>query len=217
MLTTAIFDLDGVLVDTADLHFEAWQFIARKNDLYFDKAINEQLKGVSRRKSFDIILSENNREMSEEIIEINLIQKNSHYLELIKGLKESDLLPGAKELLELFKEKGIAIALGSASKNAQTILNKTGIEHYFTAIVDGNCVAKAKPDPEVFLKGAELTKAAAENCMVFEDAFSGVEAAVSAGMRVVGVGDKEQLHKADLVVPDLKDQHVKTFIEACIK
>lgn len=198
-----IFDLDGVLVDTARFHYMAWKKIANDLQLNFNTDDNEKLKGVSRNRSLDIILELNKKNISDKEKTILLESKNRYYLELIESLNESDILPGVTRLIQELKSKGIKIALGSASKNAKFILKSTGIIHYFDKIVDGNMVSSAKPDPEVFIKAAKLLALHPHHCVVFEDAESGVEAALAAKMRVVGVGDKSILCKATTVTSTL--------------
>lgn len=194
-----IFDLDGVVVDTAKYHFQAWKKLADELDIPFSKEDNERLKGVSRKASFEIILEIGKRDMSQEEKEFYCEKKNNVYVSYIQQLDESEILPGVKEFLTDAREKGYKIALGSASKNSLLILNRLGISGLFDAIVDGTKVSRAKPDPEVFLKGAQELKVSCENCIVFEDAQAGIEAAHNAGMKAVGIGEKAILTKADTV------------------
>jgi beta-phosphoglucomutase len=198
-----IFDLDGVLVDTAVYHYQAWKKLA--NSLGFDFSLiqNEQLKGVSRIRSLDMILGWGGVTKSEtEKLELATL-KNTWYVDMVKNMSAAEVLPGALELLQQLKARGVKIALGSASKNSGLILERTHLAHFFDAIVDGNAVTSSKPDPEVFLKGAELLQAEPHECIVFEDAAAGVQAAVAADMTVVGIGLAENLPGADLVVKDL--------------
>ncbi|MGF1757739.1 beta-phosphoglucomutase [Photobacterium sagamiensis] len=206
-----IFDLDGVLVDTAKFHYIAWKKIADDLQLDFNIEDNEKLKGVSRKKSLEIILDLNHKVISEEDKGKLLESKNNYYLELIKTLDESDVLPGVKNLISQIQAQGIRIALGSASKNAKVILTSTGIIHHFDQLVDGNMVSKAKPDPEVFITAAKLLNLEPQNCVVFEDAEAGVEAALAAEMRVIGVGDKVVLCKATRVAADLCDFNINSL------
>ncbi|MCF6352976.1 MAG: beta-phosphoglucomutase [Cyclobacteriaceae bacterium] len=198
-----IFDLDGVIVDTAKYHYVAWKKIA--NDLNFDftKEQNELLKGVSRLRSLDILLNIGGIIKSDSERNILAAQKNELYLELIENLDFNDLLPGSKLFIEDAKDQVIEIALGSASKNAAYILKKLGIAHLFDARIDGTMVSKAKPDPEVFTKAAKLLGLNPANCLVFEDAQAGIDAAKNARMKCIGIGDKQVLHGADLVVTGL--------------
>ncbi|AWI10714.1 beta-phosphoglucomutase [Ereboglobus luteus] len=200
----AIFDLDGVIVDTARYHYLAWKRLAAELGFDFTEQDNERLKGVSRMRSLEILLEIGNceRAFSSEQKENLARQKNEWYVEYISRMTRSEILPGAREYLELLRECGKKTALGSASKNAPLILEKLGIASLFDAIIDGNKVRAAKPDPEVFLLGARELDIAPAECVVFEDAEAGVEAARRAGMRVVGIGSP-QILSADLVVPGL--------------
>ena len=191
-----IFDLDGVIVDTAKYHFLAWQKIASQLGIEFTPEHNEELKGVSRVRSLDIILAIGNIEASQEDKNKWLTQKNEDYLSYIKNMDESEILPGVLNILEYIKEKQQLIALGSASKNARPILEKVKILHLFDAIVDGNDVTNAKPDPEVFLRAAQLLGVSNENAIVFEDSVAGIQAANIANMTSVGIGDHSILHEA---------------------
>lgn|SRR5690606_14192792 len=198
-IKTYIFDLDGVIVDTAKYHFLAWKKLADKLGINFTKAHNELLKGVSRIRSLEIILELGNKPISDADFDRYLIQKNNDYLTYIAQMDKSEILPGVLDALKFIKEKGGKIVLGSASKNAKPILEKVGLIEYFDAIVDGNDVSKAKPDPEVFLLGAERTNSKPSECVVFEDAVAGIQAANIAGMLSVGIGEKEILNEAQLV------------------
>lgn len=210
-----IFDLDGVIVDTAKYHYLAWQKIANALNIDFTNEHNELLKGVSRVRSLDIILELGNIQASQEDKNKWLIQKNEDYLTYLVDMDKSEILPGVFPVLEFLKEKKQAIALGSASKNARPILEKTGIISYFDVIVDGNDVTNAKPDPEVFLKAAQLLNISPENSIVFEDSVAGVQAANIAKMTSIGIGSKTVLHEAKYIFEDftLIDQK---FIEELI-
>lgn len=198
-----IFDLDGVLVDTAIYHFQAWHRLAEDLGYSFSIVDNEQLKGVSRIESLELILKWAGVEKSEAEKANLLVLKNQWYLELIEQLNPDHLLSGSLELLKRLQQKGIKIGLGSASKNAMGILVKTGIITYFDALIDGNIVQLSKPNPEVFLKGAEVLEIVPAHCLVLEDAQAGIDAARAAGMQVIGIGLEEHLKGADLVVADL--------------
>ena len=197
-----IFDLDGVIVDTAKYHFIAWQQLAKSQGWTFTAADNEQLKGVSRVRSLELILSWNKASISPELFECLLKEKNERYLSLIRDMDESEQLPDVLRVIEQFKAMGCKIALGSASKNARSILNKVALTPYFDAVVDGTNVSKAKPDPEVFLQGAEALGIGPEACVVFEDAAAGIEAAHAAGMMAIGIGQPTHLGHADAVFPN---------------
>ncbi|MDO3641663.1 beta-phosphoglucomutase [Mucilaginibacter sp. L3T2-6] len=204
-----LFDLDGVIVDTAVYHYKAWKRLADQLGLKFSEQDNELLKGVSRVRSLEIILELNHvTKSAEEQTELATL-KNNWYVEMINQMTPAEILPGAKEFLEACRAAGIKTALGSASKNSGTILNKINLAGLFDAIVDGNHVSKAKPDPEVFLKGAEALAVKPSECVVFEDAIAGVEAAVNGGMKVVGIGSPEVLGKADMVVSGLDKMSLK--------
>ena len=191
-----IFDLDGVIVDTAKYHFLAWQKIASQLGIEFTPEHNEELKGVSRVRSLDIILALGKIQATQEEKDQWLTQKNNDYLSYIENMDESEILPGVLNVLEYIKNKQHLIALGSASKNARPILEKVKIVHLFDAIVDGNDVTNAKPDPEVFLRAAQLVGASNENAILFEDSVAGIQAANIANMTSVGIGDPTILNEA---------------------
>lgn len=191
-----IFDLDGVIVDTAKYHFLAWQKLANELGINFTHEHNEELKGVSRVRSLDLILALGNITASQEDKNKWLIQKNEDYLSYLVDMDEREILPGVVKVLEYLKNNNQAIALGSASKNAHPILQKTNIMHFFEAIVDGNDVSNAKPDPEVFLQAAQRLSINKENGVVFEDSVAGIQAANSAKMTSVGIGDSSVLYEA---------------------
>lgn len=207
----AIFDLDGVLVDTAKYHFLAWKKLADQLNIPFTEEDNEQLKGVSRVKSLDILLSLGNKRYSEDDREHFMKKKNEDYVRYISQMDESEILPGVVQLLDQLKLQQIKIALGSASKNSGLILRNTKLQTYFDAIVDGNDVLKAKPDPEVFLLGAQKLGLSASRCMVFEDSKAGIEAAKQAGMLAIGVGTQKNLPNADVLVENLEGLDVSTL------
>ena len=211
-----IFDLDGVIVDTAKYHFIAWQKIAQELGIEFTPEHNENLKGVSRVRSLDIILELGKINASQEDKNKWLIQKNEDYLSYLVNMNQSEILPGVLPILQFLKEKNQAIALGSASKNARPILEKTGIIDYFDAIVDGNDVTNAKPDPEVFLQAGKLLHVAPENAIVFEDSVAGIQAANSANMTSIGIGEENILHEAKYIFKDFTFVDTN-FIEALIK
>lgn len=210
-----IFDLDGVIVDTAKYHFLAWQKLAQELGIEFTPEHNEELKGVSRVRSLDIILELGNVTASQEDKNRWLFQKNEDYLSYLVDIDESEILPGVLPVLHYLKDKNQLIALGSASKNARPILEKTGILPLFDAIVDGNDVSNAKPDPEVFLRAAQLLNAKNEDAIVFEDSVAGVQAANIANMTSVGIGDEKILHEAKYNFKDFTFIDV-SFIEALI-
>lgn len=192
-----IFDLDGVLTDTAHYHYLAWKETADALGIAFTPEDNEHLKGVSRHDSLRWILNHGGREVDDTLFDSLLAAKNRRYLELIAGITRRDLLPGLPQYLEYVKSLGHKVILGSSSKNAVTILARLEILPLFDAVVDGNDVSQAKPDPEVFLLGAARASLPPEVCMVFEDAAAGIAAAKAAGMTAVAVGGAEELAAAD--------------------
>jgi beta-phosphoglucomutase len=210
-----IFDLDGVIVDTAKYHFLAWKKIANELGIDFTLEHNELLKGVSRVRSLDIILELGKVEASQEDKNKWLIQKNEDYLSYLVDMDETEILPGVMKVLKFLKENNQPIALGSASKNARPILEKTGTLAYFDAIVDGNDVVNAKPDPEVFLHAARLLNVANEDAIVFEDSVAGVQAANIAEMLSIGIGEEETLHEAEYIFKDFTEIN-STFLELLI-
>ena len=199
----AIFDLDGVIVDTAKYHYLAWKRLAEELGFEFKESDNERLKGVSRMKSLEILLEAGGLNFSDDVKLLLADKKNKWYVEYISNIDESELLKGAKEYLSKLKNSGVRIALGSAGKNAPILLDRLRIRALFDSIVDGNKVSRAKPDPEVFLTAARELGLKAEECVVFEDAEAGIAAARAAGMGIVGIGSKDILTRADIVVPGL--------------
>ncbi|PTM03810.1 MAG: beta-phosphoglucomutase [Bacteroidetes bacterium] len=200
-----IFDLDGVIVDTAKYHFLAWQRLAKSLDIDFTEEENEQLKGVSRVKSLEKILAWGNKTISEDKFTELMGKKNEEYLSYIAEMDNKEILPDVPRVLETLIEKQQPISLGSASKNARTILDRVDLKKHFDAIVDGNDVSKAKPDPEVFLIAAKLLNIEPENCIVFEDSVAGVEAANTANMVSIGIGSKDVLGHAQYVFNDFTE------------
>jgi beta-phosphoglucomutase len=212
MLKACLFDLDGVIVDTAKYHYVAWREIAEELGFVFTEEDNEKLKGVSRIRSLEILLEIGGISLDDESKTLLAQKKNSLYLQYVLKMRPDEVLPGAREFLTDCRNNNLGIGLGSASKNATTILNLLQITHLFDAIIDGNKVTKAKPDPEVFLTGARELGVLPQNCVVFEDAEAGIEAAMAANMFSVGIGNPVILKKADFVVSGLKNLSVKTLI-----
>jgi beta-phosphoglucomutase len=213
MIRGCIFDLDGVVVDTAKYHYLAWKRLAKEMGFDFTEQDNERLKGVSRMRSLDILLEIGGMTMGQEEKEAMATKKNEWYREYILKMEPGEILPGVQDFFSELKKEGMKIALGSASKNAVTILEQIGLKDTFDAIVDGTKVEKAKPDPEVFLKGAHEIGLMPEECVVFEDAEAGVEAAKSGKMKCVGVGDPEILGKADIVIPGFRNFHLIDLLQ----
>ncbi|MBQ8136433.1 MAG: beta-phosphoglucomutase [Clostridia bacterium] len=193
-----LFDLDGVLVDTAKYHFLAWKQLADRLGIPFTEKDNERLKGVSRMASLEILLALGHMEMTQAEKERCCAEKNQIYIQSISLLREDELFPGVRCFLEDARAKGYRTALGSASKNSPMILERLRITSLFDAIIDGNLVSRAKPDPEVFTAGAKALGLSPDACIVFEDAAAGIEAAHRGGMKAVGVGTPEALPEADL-------------------
>lgn len=205
MIKACIFDLDGVLVDTAHYHFLAWKRLAKEFDYELTEEINEQLKGVSRMKSLDIVMKHANISLEEQKRAVMAERKNGWFTEYVHKMKPEELYPGVKELFSKLRKDRIKIALASSSKNAQTIIEILGIKDEFEAVVDGNMIVHSKPDPEIFLLAAKKLNLKPADCVVFEDAEAGVEAALAAGMKCVGIGSMVQLKKANQVVKSIQD------------
>lgn len=201
-IKACIFDLDGVIVDTAKYHYLAWKRLANELGFDFTENDNEKLKGVSRMESLEILLNIGNIKVDDETKLKLAEKKNNWYRELISKMDESEILPGVKDFINKLKNSNIKVAIGSSSKNTMTILNSIKMVDCFDAIIDGNKITKAKPDPEVFLLGAEALGVKPYECAVFEDAKAGIEAAKKAGMYAIGIGSEEVLKEADKVIPD---------------
>ena len=192
-----IFDLDGVIVDTAGFHYLAWRNLAHELGFEFTEKQNERFKGVSRVRSLEILLEIGDVKATQEQKESWLVSKNEEYLSYISKMTSDDILPGVLKVLDYLQEKQIPMALGSASKNAQPILKRVGLFDRFDSIVDGNHVTKAKPDPEVFTIGADALGVAYTDAVVFEDSIAGIQAANRVDMVSIGIGDAQVLHEAD--------------------
>jgi len=216
-INALLFDLDGVIVDTAKYHYLAWKELAEGLGFHFSEEHNERLKGVSRMRSLDILLEVGGVQFSEEEKLRLADKKNKRYVEMISKMQPDELLPGALEFLKSAKAKGYKTALGSASKNAMIILNRLQIVDLFDAIIDGTKVSKAKPNPEVFLAGAKALNTPPENCVVFEDAAAGVEAAHNGNMFCIGIGTKENLPDADVLISGFENFSIDDFEEIISK
>ena len=212
-LKACLFDMDGVIVDSAVHHFVAWRKLADELSIPFAEEDNHALKGLSRVDSLDHILRMGHLELDEKTKLKLMDQKNAWYLGLIQGMTAKDILPGAKELIEQLVAGGIRVGLGSSSRNAQLILDNVGLTPLFDVIVDGNHITLSKPDPEVFLKGAAALDVSPSETIVFEDAASGIQAAKAGGFFAVGVGSKSQLSSADVVIPDLSGLTLDQLID----
>ncbi|HET7087853.1 MAG TPA: beta-phosphoglucomutase [Anaerolineae bacterium] len=207
-----IFDLDGVITDTAEYHYRGWKRLADEEGLPFTREDNEHLRGVSRRESLMLILK--GRVYPEDKLQEMMERKNRYYLDYIKDITPRDLLPGAKELLEEIRAAGLKIALGSASKNAGEVIDRLGIRSLFDAISDGYSVARQKPAPDLFLHAAAQLGSPPSECVVVEDAAAGIEAAKAGGFRSVGLGPVERVGSADAVFPNLTGVHLSDLLEA---
>ncbi len=212
-IKACIFDLDGVIVDTAIYHYKAWKRLANELGFDFTEENNELLKGVSRVRSLEIILELGSVTKTQAEREQLAAKKNDWYVDMINHMTPAEILPGAKAFLEACRAAGIKTALGSASKNAMTILDKINLTRLFDAVIDGNKVSNAKPDPEVFLKGAQALHVSPSECVVFEDAIAGVEAAINGRMKVVGIGSPHVLGEANLVVGGLNEMNLEKLEE----
>lgn len=213
MIKACLFDLDGVIVDTAKYHFKAWRKMANALGFDFSEKENEQLKGVSRMGSINLILGWGNITLTEEEKLKWAAQKNDWYLEFLQNMDQKEILPGALEFVQDLQNKGYRIALGSASKNAVLALSKVEMLHFFEEIIDGNKTTKSKPDPQVFQMGAAALDCEPAECIVFEDAESGVTAANTGGFYSVGMGSPDNLGHANLVLSSLENITIEEIID----
>lgn len=205
-----IFDLDGVLCDTAKYHYEAWNELAQKLGFVFTINDNERLKGVSRMQSLEILLEIGNIKIDDEQKEKYAEEKNKRYVEFISKMPETDLFSGVREFINFLKSKGIKSAIGSASKNTPIILDRLKIADLFDVISDGNSITNAKPDPEVFINAANLLNVKYEDCVVIEDSVAGIEAANNCGMFSIGIGNARVLSSANAVFASIEELYEKT-------
>jgi beta-phosphoglucomutase len=212
-IKACIFDLDGVIVDTARYHFLAWKRLADDLGIHFTESDNERLKGVSRMASLEIILEIGKMKIDDAKKEEYARLKNQWYVDYIKRMSPEEILPGVREFISELKHANISVALGSASKNTPLILERVNLKNMFDAVADGNNVTKAKPDPEVFLKAAEMLGVNPENCVVFEDAVAGVQAALNAGMKCIGIGSPEILSESHLIVSGLHEMNLVKLVK----
>ncbi|WP_254157133.1 beta-phosphoglucomutase [Chryseosolibacter indicus] len=211
VIKACIFDLDGVIVDTAHYHFLAWKRLA--NELGIDLTIedNERLKGVSRLDSLEIILNLRGISLPTEEKERLANKKNSWFVDYVLRMSPDEIFPGVKQLIHELKKQNIKIGLASSSKNAKTVIHLLQIENEFDAIVDGTMIRYSKPDPEIFILAASKLGVEPQHCLVFEDAEAGVEAALAAGMKCVGIGSANQLGKADIVISKTGEFNIATL------
>ncbi|RFP12639.1 MULTISPECIES: beta-phosphoglucomutase [unclassified Duganella] len=206
-----IFDLDGVITDTAHYHYLAWKRLAESQGVHFDHAFNENLKGIDRMGSLDLILASSKRAYTREEKLALADEKNLHYQELISTMSAADLLPGAVRALDTVRARGLRIGLASVSKNAFTVLGRLGITDKFDYVVDAATIARGKPDPEIFLKAARELGVAPEDCLGVEDAVAGVASIKSAGMFALGIGHPFVLTQADVVITSLSDFNLESY------
>ncbi len=208
MIKAVIFDLDGVIIDTAHYHYIAWKRLASEFGITLTPAHNELLKGVSRMRSLEIILSLGNIKLPREQQELLAEKKNNWFVEYIEAIRPEEIFPGVIELIRNLRKKNIKVGLASSSKNAPRVIELLGISSDFDTLVDGTMIVQTKPDPEIFLLAAHKLGIEPKYCLVFEDAEAGVEAALAAGMKCVGVGSVDQLGKANLVIPNTGDFNI---------
>jgi beta-phosphoglucomutase len=206
-----IFDLDGVITDTAHYHYLAWKSLAESQGVHFDQAFNENLKGIDRMGSLDLILASSSRTYTPQEKLALADEKNLHYQELISTMSSSDLLPGAVNALNAVRRAGLRIGLASVSKNAFTVLGRLGITDKFDYVVDAATIARGKPDPEIFLKAARELGVAPADCLGVEDAVAGVASIKSAGMFALGIGHPFVLTEADVVITSLMDFNLESY------
>ncbi len=200
-----IFDLDGVICFTDELHYRAWKALADRLNIYFDREINNRLRGVSRMDSLDIILERANKEYTPVEKDAFAAEKNALYADSLRTMSEKDVSEDVRKTLKTLKERGVKIAVGSSSKNAPTILERIGLYEEFDAISDGNNITRSKPDPEVFLKAAEFLNLNPEECLVVEDALAGIDAGRAGGFATAGIGEAASYEKSDYKLSKLSD------------
>ncbi len=211
-IKACLFDLDGVLVDTARFHYLAWKQLANRLGFEFTETDNEQLKGISRMDSLNILLEIGKTSLTEKEKLRYATEKNEMYLGYVRKMTPDDVLPGVRKFLGTLRHNSILIGLGSASKNARLILERTDIITLFDVIIDGNLISLAKPNPEVFSLGAQLLETEPANCVVFEDAIAGIQAAHNAGMKCIGIGTPDILKEADLVFPGFENLKLQDIV-----
>jgi beta-phosphoglucomutase len=211
MIKAVIFDLDGVIIDTAHYHYIAWKRLASGFGITLTPTHNELLKGVSRMRSLDIILSLGNIDLPVEQREQLAEKKNKWFVEYIESIRPEEIFSGVVDLIKSLRAKNIKVGLASSSKNAPRVIQLLGIADMFDTLIDGTMIVHTKPDPEIFLLAASKLGISPSNCLVFEDAEAGVEAALAAGMKCVGIGSPEQLGKADLVIKNTGDFNIQNL------
>jgi beta-phosphoglucomutase len=208
-----IFDLDGVLTDTSEYHYQAWKHLADDEGIPFTHEENDaHLRGVGRRESLMYLIK--GRHYSEDQIQEMMDRKNRYYNDLIKQMSPKDVVPGGKDLLEEIRQAGIKSVIASASKNARLVLDRLDITGYFDGIADGYCVVNSKPAPDIFVFAAGLVNVPTPDCLGIEDAAAGVEAIKTAGMRAIGVGPQERFHNADKVLATFENKHLQDLLDS---
>ncbi len=214
MIRAFIFDLDGVLTDTSEFHYRAWQRLANEEGLPFNRRDNEALRGIGRRESLEVLLK--GKYIDEGTAQAWMDRKNRYYVEQVEQMTNADLLPGALDLLKQLRRDGIKVCVASASKNAPLVIDRLNLRPYIDVLVDGSKVSHSKPAPDLFLYAADRLGVDSEECVVVEDAAAGIEAALAAGMRSLGIGPSERVGDADLVLPDLanaRGEEILTFFD----
>ena len=205
MVKGVIFDLDGVICFTDRYHYLAWKALADKLGIYFDETVNNRLRGVSRMACLEILLEKSEKSYTPEEKLAMATEKNENYREYLKKMTPADLSQEVKTTLDELRRRGFALAIGSGSANAPTILNRVGLEGYFDAVSDGNCITRSKPDPEVFLRAAEFLGLAPEECLVVEDAVAGIEAARRGGFYSAGISEATKHPAVDYKLSTFSD------------
>jgi beta-phosphoglucomutase len=202
-ISAFLFDLDGVLTDTSEFHYQGWKRLADEEGLLFTRQDNEALRGVSRRESLNLLLKDT--QIDEETAHAWMDRKNRYYLEMVEKMTSADLLPGALDLLRELRAARIKTVVASASKNAGLVIERLNLAREIDAVMDARLVAQSKPSPDIFLKAAELAGVTPRQCVVVEDAAAGIEAGKAAGMLTLGIGPQERLEKADVILPNLEN------------
>jgi beta-phosphoglucomutase len=214
MIKAVLFDLDGVLVSTDEYHYRSWIKLSKDEGFdFFDHEFNHKFRGVARMKCIDIITEASGRKYSKEQKHELAERKNRYFIESLKSVTQNELLPGSLNALRELKKRDIRIAVASNSRNAEMIVKQVGIEHYLDAMVDGHQIENSKPDPEVFLLAAKKVGVSPANCLVVEDALTGIEAAHRAGMKALGIGTKDRLQNAEIVIPNLAAMSVDELLK----
>jgi beta-phosphoglucomutase len=213
MIKAVLFDLDGVLVSTDEYHYRSWLKLSKEERFdFFDHEFNHQFRGIARMECVEILTRASSRTFTREQKEELADRKNRYFAELLEAVSPDELLPGALDALRELRQRSIKVAVASNSRNTKTIIRRVGIEQYLDAIVDGHDIKNNKPDPEPFLLAAKRVAVPPANCLVVEDAVAGIEAARRAGMKALGIGTKERLPNADIVVPDLSAISVEKLL-----